>query len=217
MTNSSEGDFDTILDDDNLEDTTDELDALEELAGKKEKTEDDDETEAEESKLKVLIDTGKEQGYLTYDQLTEALPESIEETDEFESIVLMFEEMGVSVFEAAPDPASLKSSTEDTADNEDQTIGGIESVVGKTMDPVRMYMREMGTVPLLTRAGEIEIAKRIEDGIRETMAIMAGYPGTVEYVLAVYEEVIEDEGEVSAVISGFLDPGRYYSGYVSDR
>ena len=206
MTNSSEGDFDTILDDDNLEDTTDELDALEELAGKKEKTEDDDETEAEESKLKVLIDTGKEQGYLTYDQLTEALPESIEETDEFESIVLMFEEMGVSVFEAAPDPASLKSSTEDTADNEDQTIGGIESVVGKTMDPVRMYMREMGTVPLLTRAGEIEIAKRIEDGIRETMAIMAGYPGTVEYVLAVYEEVIEDEGEVSAVISGFLDP-----------
>jgi RNA polymerase primary sigma factor len=69
-----------------------------------------------------------------------------------------------------------------------------------------MYMREMGTVPLLTRAGEIEIAKRIEDGIRETMSIMAGYPGTVEYVLAVYEEVIEDEGEVSAVISGFLDP-----------
>ena len=206
MTNSSEGDFDTILDDDNLEDTTDELDALEELAGKKEKSEDEDETEAEESKLKVLIDTGKEQGYLTYDQLTEALPESIEETDEFESIVLMFEEMGVSVYEAAPDPASLKAASDDIAENEDQTIGGIESVVGKTMDPVRMYMREMGTVPLLTRAGEIEIAKRIEDGIRETMSIMAGYPGTVEYVLAVYEEVIEDEGEVSAVISGFLDP-----------
>ncbi|MBT5700747.1 MAG: hypothetical protein HOI67_04785, partial [Gammaproteobacteria bacterium] len=182
MTNSSEGDFDTILDDDNLEDTTDELDALEELAGKKEKSEDEDETEAEESKLKVLIDTGKEQGYLTYDQLTEALPESIEETDEFESIVLMFEEMGVSVYEAAPDPASLKAASDDIAENEDQTIGGIESVVGKTMDPVRMYMREMGTVPLLTRAGEIEIAKRIEDGIRETMSIMAGYPGTVEYV-----------------------------------
>jgi|TARA_B110000483_G_scaffold84570_1_gene104843 RNA polymerase primary sigma factor len=206
MTISSEGDFDTILDDDSLKDTTDELDALEELAGKKEKAEDEDETEAEESKLKVLIDTGKEQGYLTYDQLTEALPESIEETDEFESIVLMFEEMGVSVYEAAPDPAALKSASDDIADNEDQTIGGIESVVGKTMDPVRMYMREMGTVPLLTRAGEIEIAKRIEDGIRETMSIMSGYPGTVEYVLAVYEEVIEDEGEVSAVISGFLDP-----------
>ena len=206
MIHSSEGDFDTILDDDNIEDTTDELDALEELAGKKEKSDDDDETEAEESKLKVLIDTGKEQGYLTYDQLTEALPESIEETDEFESIVLMFEEMGVSVYEAAPDPVSLKSSTEDSVDNEDQTIGGIESVIGKTMDPVRMYMREMGTVPLLTRAGEIEIAKRIEDGIRETMATMAGYPGTVEYVLAAYEEVIEDKGDVSAVISGFLDP-----------
>lgn len=207
MTNASEGDFDSILDDDNLEDATDELDALEELAGA-EKSDDDDEDDSDpgESKLKVLIDTGKEQGYLTYDQLTEALPESIEETDEFESIVLMFEEMGVSIYEAAPDPASLKSTTEDTTDGEDATIGGVESVVGKTMDPVRMYMREMGTVPLLTRAGEIEIAKRIEDGIRETMAIMATYPGTVEYVLAVYAEIIEDEGEVSSVISGFLDP-----------
>ena len=204
MTNASEGDFDSILDDDNLDDATDELDALEELAGR-EKLDDDEESEAEESKLKVLIDTGKEQGYLTYDQLTEALPESIEETDEFESIVLMFEEMGVSIYEAAPDPASLKTSTEETAE-EDATIGGVESVVGKTMDPVRMYMREMGTVPLLTRQGEIEIAKRIEDGIRETMATMAGYPGTVEYVLAAYHEMMEEEGEVSAIISGFLDP-----------
>ncbi len=206
MTNADDGDFDTILDDDNLDDGSDELDALEELAGAKKADDDDEETDAEESKLKVLIDTGKEQGYLTYDQLTEALPESIEETDEFESIVLMFEEMGVSIFEAAPDPASLKSTTEETTDAEDATLGGVESVVGKTMDPVRMYMREMGTVPLLTREGEIEIAKRIEDGIRETMAIMAGYPGTVEYVLAVYAEILEDEGEVSSVISGFLDP-----------
>jgi RNA polymerase primary sigma factor len=209
MTNAHNGDFEVVLDDDSLEDATDELDALEELAGtaasKKEKTEDDEDADPEESKLKTLIDRGKEQGYLTYDQLTEALPESIEETDEFESIVLMFEEMGVSVYEAAPDPASLKATTQET-DEEDQTIGGVESVVGKTMDPVRMYMREMGTVPLLTRAGEIEIAKRIEDGIRETMAIMATYPGTVEYVLAAYAEMIEDEGEVSAVISGFLDP-----------
>ena len=206
MTNSSESDFETILDDDDLEDTTDELDALEELTGKKEKSDDEDDSEAGESKLKILIDTGKDQGYLTYDQLAEALPESIEETDEFESIVLMFEEMGVSIFEATPDPVSLKASTDETTDNDDQTIGGIESVVGKTMDPVRMYMREMGTVPLLTRAGEIEIAKRIEDGIRETMSIMSSYPGTVEYVLAAYEEVVEDEGEVSSVISGFLDP-----------
>jgi RNA polymerase primary sigma factor len=205
MTNAHEGDFDTILDDDNLEDATDELDALEELAGTSEKLDEDDEADAEESKLKLLIDTGKEQGYLTYDQLTGALPESIEETEQFESIVLMFEEMGVSVYEAAPDPAALKSAAEETSE-EDATIGGVESVVGKTMDPVRMYMREMGTVPLLTREGEIEIAKRIEDGIRETMAIMATYPGTVEFVLAAYEQVIEDEGEVSAIISGFLDP-----------
>ena len=107
MTNADDGDYDTILDDDDLEDASDELDALEELAGAEKRDEDDE--EAEESKLKLLIDTGKEQGYLTYDQLTEALPESIEETDEFEAIVLMFEEMGVSVYEAAPDPASLKT------------------------------------------------------------------------------------------------------------
>ncbi|MBT7372219.1 MAG: sigma-70 family RNA polymerase sigma factor, partial [Gammaproteobacteria bacterium] len=205
MTTAHEGDFDTRLDDENLEDATDELDALEELAGR-EKTDEDDETDGEESKLKLLIDTGKEQGYLTYDQLTDALPESIEETDNFESIVLMFEEMGVSIYEAAPDPATLKNTTEETTEGEDATIGGVESVVGKTMDPVRMYMREMGTVPLLTREGEIEIAKRIEDGIRETMAILAVYPGTVEFVLTSYEEVVAEEGEVSAIISGFLDP-----------
>jgi len=206
MTND-DGDFDTILDDENLDDATDELDALEELAGqKKVADEDDDDDGAEESKLKVLIDTGKEQGYLTYDQLTEALPESIEETDEFESIVLMFEEMGVSIYEAAPDPATLKNNTEDNSEGEDATIGGVESVVGRTMDPVRMYMREMGTVPLLTREGEIEIAKRIEDGIRETMAILAVYPGTVELVLGAYEQIVADEGDVSSLISGFLDP-----------
>ncbi len=204
MTNADDGDYDTILDDDDLEDASDELDALEELAGTEKLDEDD--AEAEESKLKLLIDTGKEQGYLTYDQLTEALPESIEETDEFEAIVLMFEEMGVSIYEAAPDPASLKTENEEETEDESAVLGGMESVVGKTMDPVRMYMREMGTVPLLTREGEIVIAKRIEDGIRETMATMAAYPGTVEYVLAAYEEVLEEEGDVSAVISGFLDP-----------
>ena len=203
MTND-DGDFDTILDDENLEDATDELDALEELAGT-EKSEDDD-SDAEESKLKLLIDTGKEQGYLTYDQLTGALPESIEETDQFESIVLMFEEMGVSVYEAAPDPSTQKSTADETQDGDDATIGGVESVVGKTMDPVRMYMREMGTVPLLTREGEIVIAKRIEDGIRETMAILSAYPGTVEHVLTEYERIVAEEGEVSAIISGFLDP-----------
>ena len=202
MTNADEGEFDPMLDDENLDDATDELDALEELAGAESTDED---AADDESKLKLLIDTGKEQGYLTYDQLTDALPESIEETDQFESIVLMFEEMGVSIYEAAPDPATLKTANEE-ASEEDPTIGGVESVVGKTMDPVRMYMREMGTVPLLTREGEIEIAKRIEDGIRETMAILSAYPGTVEFVLATYEDIVQEEGDVSSIISGFLDP-----------
>lgn len=206
MSISNEGDFDSILEDDSPDEaSSDELDALEELAGA-ERDGDEEDTTGEESKLKVLIDTGKEQGYLTYDQLTEALPKNVLESDQFESIVLMFEEMGVSIYEVAPDPSSLKSTTEETT--EDETIGSVESVVGKTMDPVRMYMREMGTVPLLTRQGEIEIAKRIEDGIRETMAILAVYPGTVEHVLAAYEDLHTDEGvgDVSSIISGFLDP-----------
>ena len=208
INHAQEDDFDSILDDDTLEDASDELDALEELAGGR-KSDDED---AEESSLKNLIDKGKEQGYLTYDQLTGALPESIEETDEFESIVLMFEEMGVSVFEVAPDPASLKAATDETAEDEATIIGlagapgTIESVAGRTMDPVRMYMREMGTVPLLTREGEIVIAKRIEDGIRETMAILATYPGVVEFVLGEYDQVLEADEEISEVICGFLDP-----------
>ncbi len=207
MANAHEGDFDTVLGDDNLEDATDELDALEELAGSEAMAgDDDDEAEAGESKLKLLIDKGKEQGYLTYDQLKEALPESIEETDEFESIVLMFEEMGVSIHEAPPDPDSLKTNREETLEGQVAPIGEMENLVGRTMDPVRMYMREMGTVPLLTREDEIEIARRIEGGIRETMAILVAYPGTVAYVRAAYEVEISEGGDISAIISGFLDP-----------
>ena len=205
MINTDDGDFDTLLDDDNIEDASDELDALEELASAKKGDEDDDD-DTGESVLKRLIEMGREQGYLTYDQLTEALQDSIEDTEEFESIALTFEDMGVSIYEAAPNASSFKSNPEEDAEGNDVTLGGVESLVGKTLDPVRMYMREMGTVPLLTRAGEIEIARRIEDGIRETMAILATYPGTVEHVLAAYETALEEGNDVSAVITGFLDP-----------
>ena len=202
--NASEGDFDSILDEDSLENAAEDLDALDVLSNR-EVAKDDDETESEESKLKLLIAKGKEQGYLTYEQLTETLPERIEESDDFENVVQVFEEMGIAVYEIAPQvPPTKESAEEQNADA--AAIAALDSVVGKTIDPVRMYMREMGTVPLLTRAGEIEIAKRIEEGIRETMSNMARYPGTVERVLQEYDQIVAEDGDVRVIISGFLDP-----------
>ncbi|MBA58666.1 MAG: RNA polymerase sigma factor RpoD [Gammaproteobacteria bacterium] len=193
-----------MLDEDDLENRTNELDALEELAVGK-KFEDDDEQESQESRLKLLIDKGREEGYLTYEQLTEALPQSVTEPDTFENIVLMFEEMGISIVETAGDAQDAKSETEVQESADGLILGGSDNVV-KTMDPVRMYMREMGTVPLLTREGEIKIAKRIEEGIRETMSTISVYPGVVEYVLASYEEILEEDSDLSGAIAGFLDP-----------
>ncbi|HIG42056.1 MAG: RNA polymerase sigma factor RpoD [bacterium] len=206
MTSNREGDFDSILEDDSLDGSTENLEALEALS---ENTgflnEDDSEDDSEESRIKVLIDKGKSQGYLTYDQLTESLPKNVTESDEFENIVQMFEEMGISVYDQAPVITDLKDATGDEISPENVALATAESVVGKTIDPVRMYMREMGTVPLLTREGEITIAKRIEDGIRETMAILSRYPGVVNRIVAEYEAVCEEEGDLGAIICGFLD------------
>ncbi len=216
MTNhATEGDFDSILDDDSLENATDDLDALDVLTNRdtlRSKSDDDDdddsddELESEESKLKLLIAKGKEQGYLTYEQLTESLPERIEESDDFENVVQVFEEMGIAVYEVAPETQQLKEGPDEQISPDAVAIAAMDSVAGKTIDPVRMYMREMGTVPLLTRQGEIEIAKRIEEGIRETMSNMARYPGPVERVLKEYHQILEEEGDVRVIISGFLDP-----------
>jgi RNA polymerase primary sigma factor len=204
--NAREGDFDSILEDDTLEDATQNLDDVLSQSGSMiEGAEDDEEEATDQSKIKVLITKGKEQGYLTYDQLTEVLPSSIIESDEFENIVQMFDEMDITVYEQAPENDSL-SDRSDEVSVESNIIGSMDSVVGKTMDPVRMYMREMGTVPLLTREGEIVIAKRIEEGLRETMAILARYPGNVQRILSVYERVVAEEADLATVISGFLDP-----------
>ena len=206
---TTEGDFDSILEDETLEANEEDLDALEALTGQEALDDDEegDDTGSGESKIKLLIDKGKEQGYLTYEQLTESLPEAVLESDEFEGIVQTFEEMGISICEVAPAEATDgKEESDETIPAESATIGPLDSMVGKTMDPVRMYMREMGTVPLLTRAGEIEIARRIEDGIRETMAILARYPGPVERVLEEYDAMIENEGDITSIIAGFLDP-----------
>ena len=157
--NGSEGDFDSILEDESLDNAPEDIEALNVLSERESLLDgDEEETESETAKLKALIEKGKDQGYLTYDQLTETLPKSIEESDDFENIVQMFEEMGISIYEGAPSPAGMKETGEEPL-NVDPSLA--IDVSGKTMDPVRMYMREMGTVPLLTRDGEIEIAKRI--------------------------------------------------------
>jgi RNA polymerase primary sigma factor len=205
---STEGDFDSILDDDTLDEGQD-LDALEAISSESlietdDADADDDEEESEQSQLKRLIAKGKDQGYLTYDQLTESLPESITESDQFENVVQMFEEMGISVCEQPPSDDGMKDEEEEIVDP--VALAAIDSVVGKTMDPVRMYMREMGTVPLLTREGEIVIAKRIEEGIRETMGILSRYPGIVELIVADYDRIVEEEGDLAVLLSGFLDP-----------
>ncbi len=207
MTNDdNDGDFYSILEDESLDETSEDLETFEVLSNIVLPGNDDDDSEIDESKLKALVEKLKDQGYLTYDQLSDMLPANIEESDDFENIVQKFEDVGITVYEVVPEDAGIK----DDAENQipiDQAIP-IDPVVGKNMDPVRMYMREMGTVPLLTRKGEIEIARRIEEGIRETMAVLAHYPGTVERILDAYKQVM-DEGkeDVTSIISGFLDPG----------
>ena len=207
MTNDdNEGDFYSILEDESLDDTSEDLETFEILSNIFLPGGDDEDSEIDESKLKALVEKLKDQGYLTYDQLSDMLPASSEESDDIENIVQKFEEVGITIYEVVPEDTGIK----DDAENHipiDQTIP-IDPVVGKNMDPVRMYMREMGTVPLLTRKGEIVIARRIEEGIRETMAVLAHYPGTVERILDAYKQVLADgQAEVTSIISGFLDPG----------
>ncbi|MDG1926303.1 MAG: RNA polymerase sigma factor RpoD [Pseudomonadales bacterium] len=211
--NTTEGDFDSIIESDAIENSSaDDMDALEILTSRIVlATEADDEVENLESVLKSLIEKGREQGYLTFDTLTESLPDRILGSEEFDNICQAFADLNVVICEVAPkDLADLKSESEETLSEE--SLLNISDAAGKTMDPVRMYMREMGTVPLLTREGEIVIAKRIEDGIREAMRVLASYPGPVEHILAAYDRLLANQEDpnvildVSSIIAGFLDP-----------
>ena len=163
------------------------------------------------SQLATLIQMGKEQGYLTYAEVNDQLPDSITESDQIEDIVQMLTDVGIKIFESAPDDDDILMS-DDTSDDEMATdeaaavLAAVETEPGRTTDPVRMYMREMGTVDLLTREGEIAIAKRIEEGIRDVQHAMAYWPGTVQFVLDEYQKVLEGEKKLSDVITGFLDP-----------
>ena len=166
----------------------------------------------QQSRLKSLIAKGKEQGYLTYSEVNDHLPEDISDPDQVEDIIQMINDMGIQVFEEAPDADELlmtegDSSADDIAAAEAAAaLAAVETEAGRTTDPVRMYMREMGTVELLTREGEIVIAKRIEEGIRELMAALAHYPGAVEHVLNEYTLVTQEERRLGDLIVGYLDP-----------
>jgi len=164
-----------------------------------------------QSRLKELIARGKEQGFLTYAEVNDHLPEDIADPDQVEDIISMFNDMGINVVEEAPDADELMmsdSSTDESAAEEAvAALAAVETDVGRTTDPVRMYMREMGTVELLTREGEIEIAKRIEEGTREVMSALAYLPGAVDSILAAYDDTQGEEGgRLSDLFSGFIDP-----------
>lgn len=164
----------------------------------------------QQSRLKELIARGKEQGYLTYAEVNDHLPEDISDPDQVEDIIRMINDMGISVYETAPDADTLLMAEADTdeaaAEEAAAALAAVEQEAGRTTDPVRMYMREMGTVELLTREGEIQIAKRIEEGWREVMSALAQFPGTAQIVLAEYDRVTEEEGRLTDIISGYIDP-----------
>ncbi|MBR9829104.1 MAG: RNA polymerase sigma factor RpoD [Oceanospirillales bacterium] len=163
----------------------------------------------QQSRLKELIARGKEQGYLTYAEVNDHLPEDIADPDQVEDIIRMINDMGIRVAEVAPDAEDLLLSGGDSAEEADEeavaALAAVESDAGRTTDPVRMYMREMGTVELLTREGEIDIAKRIEEGIREVMMALSRFPGSVEIVLEAYNTVLQEEGRLSDIFSGYID------------
>jgi len=171
------------------------------------------EQEQQKSSIKVLIVKGKEQGYLTYAEVNDHLPDTIVDPEQIEDIVTMINDMGIKVFEKAPEEDSLILSEEGVADTDDDAaeeaaaaLTKIDSEFGRTTDPVRMYMREMGTVELLTREGEIEIAIRIEEGLYEVFQSLVKFPASTEYLLARYAAVEAEEGRLTDIISDYIDP-----------
>ncbi|WP_146643221.1 RNA polymerase sigma factor RpoD [Candidatus Palibaumannia cicadellinicola] len=163
------------------------------------------------SQLKLLVTRGKEQGYLTFAEVNDHLPEDIIDSDQIEDIIQMINDMGIKVMEEAPDADDLllaettSDTDEDAAEAAAQVLSSVESEIGRTTDPVRMYMREMGTVELLTREGEIDIAKRIEDGINQVQCSVAEYPEAITYLLKQYDRVKSGEARLSDLITDFVD------------
>ncbi|MDA9983729.1 RNA polymerase sigma factor RpoD [Porticoccaceae bacterium] len=171
-----------------------------------------DTNQKQQSGIKDLIAKGREQRYLTYAEVNDHLPEDIADPEQVEDIIQMINDMGITVFETAPDADTLSSLASDNTPDEvaaaeaAAALASVESEQHRTTDPVRMYMREMGSVELLTREGEIEIAKRIEEGTRELMSAVADWPTNVAAIIAEYEKVEAGEKKLTDIISGYLNP-----------
>ena len=172
-----------------------------------------EELEKRRTQFKNLINLGKDRGYLTYAEINDHLPENIVDPEAIEGIIATFNDMGIAVYERAPDAeALLLSDNVPTAASDDEVeaaaataLSTVDSDFGRTTDPVRMYMREMGAVALLTREGEIEIAKRIEGGLRDMIQAISACPTTISEILALAEKIEKDEMKVDDVVDGFVD------------
>jgi len=171
-----------------------------------------DQQQQQQSQLKQLIAKGKEQGFLTYGEVNDHLPDGIVEPEQIEDIIRMINDMGIQVYEEAPDTDDQSitdnavSTDDDAAEAAAAALASVDSEFGRTTDPVRMYMREMGTVELLTREGELTIAKRIEEGLNQVLAALATYPDTVARILEMFAKVESEEIRLTDVIAGFNDP-----------
>ena len=162
------------------------------------------------SKIAELIEKGREQGYLTYADVNDHLPEDISDPDQVDEIIGMINDLGLQVHETAPDADDLLLAESEDSDDialeqAAEALAAVENETGRTTDPVRMYMREMGTVDLLTREGEIEIAKRIEEGMRDLLAASVSYPRTVEFVIDYHQMVKDGEKKINDFLTGFLE------------
>jgi RNA polymerase primary sigma factor len=169
--------------------------------------------EARRTRLKNLIVLGKERGYLTYAEINDHLPDDMTDAEQIENIISMINDMGIQVYDEAPDTEALlmAESTapvpdEDAVEEAEAAVSTLDSEFGRTTDPVRMYMREMGSVELLTREGEIEIAKRIEDGLRHMIMAISACPTTIAEMLTLAERVRKDEARIDEVVDGLIDP-----------
>ncbi len=168
--------------------------------------------DARRSRLKTLIVLGKERGYLTYAEINDHLPDDVQDSEQIDGIIGMINDMGIQVYEEAPDVEVLLMSDappavtdEDAVEEAEQALSTVDSEFGRTTDPVRMYMREMGTVDLLTREGEIEIAKRIEDGLKHMVQAIAACPTTIAVLLTMVDKVEKDELSVDDLVDGLID------------
>ncbi len=180
-----------------------------------------EEQEARRNRLKVLIKLGKDRGYLTYGEINDHLPDDLVDAEAIDGIISTFSDMGISVYDQAPDAdallmsdnAPVATSDDDVEDEAEAALTTVDSDFGRTTDPVRMYMREMGTVELLTREGEIEIAKRIEDGLKHMVMAIAACPTTINEILQYVQRVRDGAAQIDEVVDGLIDQeGEEYAG-----